>query len=131
MNKIKNKYLFIFLAMIIISLLLFTKKMYPYNEDHNQDSLSSLLPKSQSELKNGYKVQINVLNGCGTKGIADLYTNFLRNEGYDVIDYGNASHFEYNETKLIIHNKNHKEFMAMKPMMVLSLNSQLFNLDNF
>ena len=57
MNKIKNKYLFIFLAMIIISLLLFTKKMYPYNEDHNQDSLSSLLPKSQSELKNGYKVE--------------------------------------------------------------------------
>tara|TARA_B100001750_G_C15342210_1_gene512848 strand:+ start:70 stop:555 length:486 start_codon:yes stop_codon:yes gene_type:complete len=111
MNKIKNKYLFIFLALIIISLLIFTKKMYSSTEDYDQDNLSLLLPKSQSELKTGYKVQINVLNGCGTKGIADLYTNFLRNQGYDVIDYGNASHFEYNETKLIIHNKNHKEFI--------------------
>ena len=47
----------------------------------------------------------------GVKGIADLYTNFLRNMGYDVIDYGNAKHFEYSKTKVLVHNKNHKDFI--------------------
>ena len=110
MNKRK---IFISLSFLLItvSLLLLSKKMYHNSNNSNESSLSSLLKKTQSEIETGYKVQVSVLNGCGVKGIADLYTNFLRDMGYDVVDYGNAIHFEHSETKLIIHNKNHKNFI--------------------
>ena len=51
-------------------------------------------------------IQIEVLNGCGDKGVADLYANYLRNNNYDVIDYKNAQNFDYNASKIIVHNNN-------------------------
>tara|TARA_Y100000994_G_scaffold208150_1_gene180983 strand:- start:3773 stop:4258 length:486 start_codon:yes stop_codon:yes gene_type:complete len=51
-------------------------------------------------------IQIEVLNGCGDKGVADLYANYLRNNNYDVIDYKNAENFDYNASKIIVHNNN-------------------------
>ena len=51
-------------------------------------------------------IQIEVLNGCGEKGVADLYANYLRNNNYDVIDYKNAENFDYNASKIIVHNNN-------------------------
>ena len=52
------------------------------------------------------RLQIEVLNGCGIKGIADLYTNFLRQNGYDVIDYKNAENFNFDKTTILIHKNN-------------------------
>ena len=51
-------------------------------------------------------IQIEVLNGCGDKGVADLYANYLRGNNYDVIDYKNADNFNYNASKIIVHNNN-------------------------
>ena len=51
-------------------------------------------------------IQIEVLNGCGDKGVADLYANYLRGNNYDVIDYKNADNFDYNASKIIVHNNN-------------------------
>ena len=51
-------------------------------------------------------IQIEVLNGCGDKVVADLYANYLRNNNYDVIDYKNAENFDYNASKIIVHNNN-------------------------
>ena len=51
-------------------------------------------------------IQIEVLNGCGDKGVADLYANYLRGNNYDVIDYKNAENFDYNASKIIVHNNN-------------------------
>ena len=101
----------LFFSVIIISSFLIFKSINPYQENNNSKNLESLIKKTPSEIDTGHKVQISVLNGCGVKGVADLYTNFLRNSGYDVIDYGNAMHFEFEETKLLIHNKNHKNFI--------------------
>ena len=40
---------------------------------------------------NHYKlIQIEILNGCGVEGIAELFTNFLRANNYDVISIENA-----------------------------------------
>ena len=51
-------------------------------------------------------IQIEVLNGCGDKGVADLYANYLRGNNYDVIDYKNADNCDYNASKIIVHNNN-------------------------
>ena len=113
MKNINNTYLskFLFFSVIILSSFLIFKAVTPEQIDNDNKNLSSLLKKTKSEINTGHKVQISVLNGCGIKGVADLYTNFLRNTGYDVIDYGNAPHFEFKKTKLLVHNKNHKNFI--------------------
>ena len=39
------------------------------------------------ERKSPYKVQI--LNGCGVKGVAERLTNIIRQKGFDVAEFGN------------------------------------------
>ena len=73
--------------------------------DENIDSIY-LMNKSNYNSEWDKRPQIQVLNGCGVKGVADLYTNFLRDNGYDVIDYKNADHFNYNVSHIIVHNNN-------------------------
>ena len=100
-----------FLLIIISLLLLFNKSLSYSDTKLDRLELSKLIKQTKSEIKTGEKLQIKVLNGCGTKGIADLYTNFLRNYGYDVIDYGNATNFNYDKTQLIIHNQDNEKFL--------------------
>ncbi len=39
------------------------------------------------------QVQIEVLNGCGVAGVADRFTEFLRTEGFDVVNKGKLFFF--------------------------------------
>lgn len=34
-------------------------------------------------------IQVEVLNGCGVKGVADRFTDFLRTNGFDVVNIDN------------------------------------------
>lgn len=56
-------------------------------------------------------IQVNVLNGCGKKGVADKVTNYLRNLGYDIVDVGNYQNFNVKETLIIdrVGSKNNVE----------------------
>ena len=58
---------------------------------------------------NYIRAEIEVLNGCGETGIANLFTKFLRSEGYDVIEIKNADNFKYKETIILFHNKEIQE----------------------
>ena len=68
--------------------------------------LSTLITKSSFEKKTGHKIQIEIWNGCGISNLALMYTNYLRNEGIDVLDSKNADHFDYLQTKIIYHRDN-------------------------
>tara|TARA_B100001750_G_C15466916_1_gene577567 strand:- start:858 stop:1352 length:495 start_codon:yes stop_codon:yes gene_type:complete len=73
--------------------------------------LNMLMTQTKSEKTTGKKIQLEVLNGCGTKGVAILFTNFLRSNGYDVINFKNAENFNFNKTKIIIHKHDAKNFV--------------------
>ena len=51
-------------------------------------------------------IQIEILNGCGTPGIAAKFSQFLRDNRVDVVRSENADHFEYEKTILIQRNEN-------------------------
>ena len=51
-------------------------------------------------------IQIEILNGCGTPGIAAKFSQFLREKRVDVVRSENADHFEYEKTILIQRNEN-------------------------
>ncbi|MBM4171812.1 MAG: LytR family transcriptional regulator [Ignavibacteria bacterium] len=46
-------------------------------------------------------IQADVLNGCGVGGIADRFTDFLRNNKVDVVYSGNYIRFDMDETLVI------------------------------
>ena len=45
-------------------------------------------------------VQVEVRNGCGVAGLAESMTQFLRRQGFDVVEVGNYTSF--NQTKTIV-----------------------------
>ena len=51
-------------------------------------------------------IKIEILNGCGTPGIAAKFSQFLREKRVDVVRSENADHFEYEKTILIQRNEN-------------------------
>ncbi len=46
-------------------------------------------------------IKVEVLNGCGEKGIAAKISDFLRTEHIDVVRSENADNFDYNRTVII------------------------------
>ena len=45
--------------------------------------------------------QIQVLNGSGKSGMADVFRDFLGTYGFDVIEFGNARNWNYERTVVI------------------------------
>lgn len=46
-------------------------------------------------------IQAEVLNGCGVSGLADRFTDYLRNRNVDVVNSGNYFTFDVKETLVI------------------------------
>lgn len=46
-------------------------------------------------------IQVDVLNGCGKKGVADRFTDFLRNNKIDVVKTDNYISFDIDKTIVI------------------------------
>ena len=84
LKKILIKFLFISIV-ILVSFVFYNNNTHNNSEyDHSSNTLMN-----QSKMENylNDRVQIQVLNGCGDKGIADLYATYLRDNDFDVIDY--------------------------------------------
>lgn len=66
--------------------------------------LSNLSPGKYDEAsfqKPSEIIQVEVLNGCGVSGVADRFTDFLRNNNVDVVNLGNYIRFDMDETIII------------------------------
>ena len=45
--------------------------------------------------------QIQILNGCGKSGVAEAFRDYLTRLGFDVIEFGNARNWNYENTMVI------------------------------
>jgi hypothetical protein len=57
-------------------------------------------------------VQVEVLNGCGFSGIAERFTNFLRQKNFDVVQVGN--YFSFDIDKSIVIDRTGNKTNAIK-----------------
>lgn len=105
LKKILSKILF-FSSFICFIILFVVFKNWNTNNTNLVNPRIDLMNQVQTYDALNKIIQIEVLNGCGEKGVADLYANFLRKNNYDVIDYKNADNFNYNSSKIIVHNNN-------------------------
>lgn len=46
-------------------------------------------------------LQIEVRNGCGVSGLAGVATQYLRSKGFDVVEVGDHSSFDVDETHVV------------------------------
>ena len=90
----------------ILSILLITISIY-YVKMYLNNNLTNAI-SNHIELENNtvIKAEIEILNGCGESGIANLYSNYLIKKGFDVIDSRNADNFEYLNTTIVVHKKD-------------------------
>jgi hypothetical protein len=59
-----------------------------------------ILPPRSDPIFGRNVIRVEVLNGCGEQGIAEMVTDWLRREGFDIVYFGNADSFEYEKTIL-------------------------------
>ncbi|NVM00893.1 MAG: LytR C-terminal domain-containing protein [Candidatus Helarchaeota archaeon] len=89
--------------------------------------LSSKVDRKNKELdKDGRIYKIQVLNGCGVDKIAERFTNFLRQNGFDVIETGNytllgtrRSNYYFNMRETIVIGRSGKPDAAKDVARVL------------
>jgi len=78
-----------------------------------------------------YKAEIEILNGCGESGIADLYSNYIRENNFDVISFSNADNFNYENTLILIHNSfKENQALELAELLKISQNNIQFNNDS-
>ena len=86
---------------------------------HDRPDLSLLITKSKYEEKTGHKITVEIHNGCGMPKLANLYTEFLRSEGFDVIDSRNADNFEYKKTQILHHQGDKARALSLSKKMAV------------
>ena len=119
----KNVILYI-ISLVIIVVILFVVKTKIFNE-YSLDNVNTDLKKSSYNRPIG---EVEILNGCGQPGIANLFTYYLRSHNYDIIEVKNADHFNYEETYIIINDSN-KMHLAKELISLLKIDKESFLID--
>ena len=104
--------------------MIFIAKTKIFNEYSSNEDNINLKKNSYTEPI----AEIEILNGCGQPGIANLFTYYLRSHNYDIIQIKNAEHFNYEETYIIINDTN-KIYLAKDLMSLLKINKDNFSID--
>lgn len=107
------------LSVLIITFLFSSIKQmfFSYGTNIDYPDLSQLITKTPYEKQTGHKIQIEIRNGCGVSNLALMYTDFLRSEGFDVIDSKNADNWNYSETIILHHRGNFKRAMVLADLL--------------
>ncbi len=69
-------------------------------------------------------IKVEVLNGCGIKGIAARTADFLRSNQVDVVRSDNADHHDYPNTVIISRNENVKSLKAVSQSFGVAMNDE-------
>jgi hypothetical protein len=65
-----------------------------------------------TEAKPSKVIQLEVLNGCGISGVADKITSYLRQNNFDVVQIGNYTSFDIDNTLVV--DRTGKKINALK-----------------
>ena len=104
-----------FLSLLLVFLLvaLTTRIIYPRIQNQRSNTQKKLI---------GKVIQISVLNGCGVQGLANKFTNRLRQDGFDVVQSGNFNTFDVTHSMVIDRSGNMKN--AQKVAQALGIKEQ-------
>ncbi len=75
-------------------------------------------------------VVMEVLNGSGVGGVAQKFTNYIRQNGFDVIYTGNADRSDYDKTVLIARTADGQKLYDVNAILMLSADQLFQKLDS-
>jgi len=75
------------------------------------------------------RIQVEVLNGCGVRGLADKLTNYLRKNDIDVVSTGNYSNFDILTTKILDRSDHHQRSREIAKLLKLPVERILLRKD--
>jgi len=67
-------------------------------------------------------IQLEVMNGCGITGVAEKFTNYLRQNNFDVVQVGNYKSFDIDNTLVVDRTGNKNN--ALRVAEVLGIDSK-------
>lgn len=85
-------------TVIIILLIVIAFLVYSL---YSKISTHTSLPAVESTETAADIVQLEVLNGCGVSGVADVFTSYLRSSNFDVVHTGNYISFDIDNSIVI------------------------------
>jgi hypothetical protein len=105
---------------------------FSHNVTHTGTTIEVIFPKvevtklavdvyQENPIRN---IKVEVLNGCGIKGIAGKTADFLRSKQMDVIRSDNADHHKYPNTVFISRNENIESLRAVSKSFGVALNDE-------
>ena len=103
------------------------RMFFNHGMDIEKPNMEILFTKTSYEKETGHKIQVEILNGCGIPKLARMYTEYLRSEGFDVIDSKNADNFEYVTTKILHHRGGIERAYDLADIMMFDKNRIIEN----
>lgn len=85
-------------ALLAGAFLMSTWVRHSDGESRDRSPPSAAAPAGRSERA---RIRVEVKNGSGIPGAAERTTDFLRERGFDVVDFGNAERFGHERTLVI------------------------------
>ncbi|MGK9476111.1 LytR C-terminal domain-containing protein [Melioribacter sp. OK-6-Me] len=95
-STVKNLFLNIANFLLIAVIVLMVYSIYVKIQNSDNEYNSNILSGEPSEI-----IQVEVLNGCGISGVGERFTDYLRNNGFDVVNVENYIRFDIDETIVI------------------------------
>ena len=116
-KKAKSQTKFVYNILIAVLTIIVLGFMYSFTKNNLSNGVIMDNPQLNNEQKEQLAIdlyeanpildiKIEVLNGCGEKGIAAKIADFLRTEHIDVVRSENADNFDYERTILIHRSDN-------------------------
>ena len=75
-------------------------------------------------------IQLEVLNGCGSSGAAEKFTDFLRKNNFDVVQTGNYISFDVNKSMVIDRTGNKENAIKVADALGIDHNNIIQQINN-
>jgi hypothetical protein len=117
------------LAIVVVGFIFSMGKRFTGSQEKVQLSQVNTMSTEKQPVVAVKPVIIEVLNGCGVPGVAQQFTNYLRQEGFDVIYTGNADRNDYSGT-ILVARTNNNAITSVNTVMMLEQERLLTRIDS-
>jgi len=96
----------IIVLFVIVAYLLYSLVMKSVNTTEKETAILPIVTNTTKKKENttnqpNLTIQLEILNGTSQSGVASIFTDFLRKQGFDVVDYGNYQSTDEPKTLII------------------------------
>jgi len=121
LEKLLLNWIIVFLIILILGFGASIIWKYGFATNENLFTQESAVKQNETQ-----RIRVEVLNGCGVKGLASKFTDYLRTQGFDVVITENYQSFDV-DSSFVIDRISLKSGNAYRLARSLGISSKLVN----